>query len=71
MSQKINGNLNEFLTDIKNSRASFTHLDVHVARDGDSSAALESAATNKPKEDQVGHDPFLYVYYLLPILNQS
>jgi len=58
-SDKINGNLQKAYTVIKKDRATFTHIDVHFGRGGDTSAAkLESAATNKRKEYREAHKSF-------------
>ena len=59
-SDKINGNLKKAYTVIKKDRATFTHIDVHFGRGGDTSAAkLESAATNKRKEYREAHESFM------------
>ena len=59
---KINGNLQQAYTVIKSENATFTHIDVHFGKGGDTSAAkLESAATNKRKEYREAHKSFMRI----------
>ena len=60
--QEINGNLKQAYTVIKDENASFTHVDVHFGKGGDTSAAkLENAAATKRNEYRAAHESFLRI----------